>query len=232
MKAKDVKTDVVYGYRTSEHDVPKPVRVVIPQVCMVRRYRDYNTKPTDPCVVRPKAGDRWSQRAAVRDGFGMPAVSTHYMGLGRGNDKDPGPVSHLLHVTVDDVMATTIDDTAFHRPVPGHVRAHLTVIDPRYIMGEWDAVWQIYCEEREMARQAQEEKSRQQVADRDAFIAREQRLVDLGVRRRRTDVRFGAPPDMALTFEEFERLMSLVPEGAQFEEPWEYPEPEGISTRR
>lgn len=232
MKVKDIDTDTIYAYRTGNYDKPVPVRVLDTSRMYYFAGRQFGKPVPGTRVVA--TNERMKMRAA--DGHGLVAVST-IAGL-RGNSRDVKPEAFdnphkaLLHVTLAEVKATTTDQTRAHHERVGGTGPHMVLVNPRFIVGEWETYWQQYNDDAESKDAARKAKAIREKDNAVRESALRDRLRVLGINVKPLDdwsVRMGKPyVRVGLSEQQIEALLSLIPEGARVPEgEWEYDAPEG-----
>jgi hypothetical protein len=234
MKAKDIKTDVVYAYRTSDYDPPVPVRVLDAgrMYYFTNHARFAKREAGTPMLAARERGGM-----AAGDGYGMVAL-TPFQGLrGNGWDVDPAlfenPHLTLLRPTITQVLTLTTDQvTAHQEKVPG-TETYIVTLNPRYVVGEWETVWEQYQDGIEQKRLDREAKDAREKANAERVWGLIDRVKATGIKVK--DPKWGRARSMSntnvtLSADALEALLDLIPEGATVpteDEQWEYAEPEG-----
>lgn len=231
MKKSEMKTGVVYAYRTSKYDAPRPVVLLDTTRLWSRRGSGYGVDKTQPLfkpasahAVRPSGSDFGSGMD-----YGYPTVTRRPPRFG---DEPTVEAHDLLNVCSREEMATLMTSR-----IPGQPdEVVINLIDPRYIEGEWDDVMQAREDEAARRKHIESEAEAESKARVAAAQKRYDALVALGLpgtlekpAEHRVD-RYSSdwqPPKYAttltrqvsLSMEQIDAILSLIPEGVTYREP-------------
>lgn len=238
MRAKDIKTGVLYAYRPSKRHQPFAVMVVDLRVHAQDRSRPRIDNGPGP-VWRFMDNPHIKPGGALYDDthFGFPAAATHQSAALRGMNDPVGDIADLKSVTYDHVMSTMARDD-FRKVIPG-TTVYPMVVNPTFVVGEWEEVTERLAAEAELdANLAAIETARKQ----DLTDAKQQRIDALrslnlpGTLDDATAVDSYSWSErsidkVTLTLTQVDALLALLPDGATVpvlpDEPgdeWEYPE--------
>jgi len=231
VKKSEMKTGVLYAYRTSKYDAPRPVVLLDTTRLWSKRGSGYGSDKTQPLfrhahqqVNRPSGSDYGGGMD-----YGYPAVTRRPARFG---DEPTVEAHDLLNVSSREEMATLMTQR-----IPGQpeeVMVHL--IDPRYIEGEWDDVMQAREDEAARRKHIENEAQAESQARVAAAQKRHDALVALGLPgtlekpQETLASRWGsdwAPPkysttltrQVSLSMEQIDAILSLIPEGVTYREP-------------
>lgn len=228
MRAKDVKTGVLYAYQTSKRIDPVPVMVLdlrIHAQSRVVRHLDRKDVPIWRLMqnITRAGGARYDEIH-----YGFPALSI--LPLFPSRMDKPGDIKDLSRFTYEHVNAA-MTAAATRKPVPG-TGVYPLVVNPTYIVGEWEEVSERVADEKELA----ENLAAADLARKTELAAAKQQRIDALRALNLPGTLADAPKaetwgfseknatQVVLSIAQVDALLSLIPEGAVVVEQWEYAE--------